>query len=196
MSPQRSASLTDVLDRIEENTEGERITIDDLRRALGGRSFGPLFMIAALLAILPTGAIPGMSLLTGFIMLVLSAELLFTPDRIWLPGFVGKRSLPRQKVVNSLRKGRDRAERLSRLVRPRMEFMLKPPLLQIVAVGGIIAALTMFPLALVPFGAFPASVPLLVVGAGLTARDGLVLAVGLVLLAIGTGIAVYIFRFV
>lgn len=188
-------SLTGLFDRVEENTDGDAVTVDELLHALGRRSFGPLFILVSLLAILPTGAIPGMSVLTGLVMLILSAQLLFGSDRIWLPGFVTRRSIGRERLVNSLDKARGPAERFSRILKPRLDFFFNPPFLQVVAAGCLLLSLTMFPLAVLPFGAFPASLSLIAIGAGLTVRDGLLIAAGVVMMLIGLGLTVYLWPF-
>ncbi|WP_420394319.1 exopolysaccharide biosynthesis protein [Acuticoccus sp.] len=187
--------LVSLLDRIKAETEGDTVSMGDIVEAVGRRSFGPLFIVTSLLAILPTGAIPGMSVLTGTIMLFLSVQLLFGANRVWLPGFVEKRGLPRDKLVESLDKVRPRVEAVGRYVGPRLEVLLNPPVFQLVAIVGVLVSLSMYPLAVVPFGAFPAGVSLLVIGLGLTVRDGLVIAIGLVVAAVGLAAAWYLWPY-
>ena len=187
--------LVGLIDRIKDNTDGDEVSIGALVEAVGRRAFGPLFIITSLIAILPTGAIPGMSVLTGTIMLLLSVQLLLGSQRIWLPDFVSKRAMPRDRLISSLDRIRPRAETIGRYVGPRMSFFLHPPFFQMVAVAGIIVSLSMYPLAVVPFGAFPAGLSLLVIGLGLTVRDGLLIASGIVIGAIGLAIAYVAFPF-
>ena len=52
------------------------------------------------------------------------------------------------------------------------------------AVAGILISVSMFPLALVPFGAFPAGLSMLLIGLALTVRDGVLAILGI---AIGAG---------
>lgn len=187
--------LVDLLDRLKDNLDGDTITMGDIVEAVGRRSFGPLFIIVSLLAILPTGAIPGMSILTGTIMLFLSVQLLFGANRVWLPGFVERRGLPRERLETSIEKMRPRADTIDRFVRPRLKALLNPPFIQLVAFGGVIVSLSMYPLALVPFGAFPAGLSLLVIGLGLAARDGLLIAFGIVLGIVGLVAAWFLWPF-
>lgn len=189
MAQDTTEDLVSLIDRIKDNTEGDDVSVDQLVEAVGRRTFGPLFIVTSLIAILPTGMIPGMSILTGTIMLILSTQLLFGSSRVWMPDFIGKRTMPREKLVSSLDKMRPRAERISRYIGPRMSFFLHPPFLQMVAVAGILVSLSMYPLAVVPFGAFPAGLSLLVIGLGLSVRDGLLIAVGIAVGAIGLAVA-------
>lgn len=188
-----STSLVDLLDEVVDGTEDqEEVSVDDLLKVLGQSSFGPLFAVVALLAILPTGAIPGMGILTGTLMLILSIQLLIGHDHIWLPEVLRKRAIPRDTLKSSLERARPTVKRLSRFIRPRLQMMVNPPLIQLVAAVGIIVSLTMYPLALVPFGALPAGLSLLVLGAGLSVRDGVLLIVAL---AIGAGAVASVYFF-
>lgn len=170
-------NLVSLLDEIVDGTDGDTVTIDDILGVLGRASFGPLFVIVSLVAVLPTGAIPGMSVLTGTIMLILSLQLLFNQERIWLPKVLTRRGMPREQLVDGLEKARGKVKTLSRFIGPRLTALVQPPLIQLVALAGVIVSLTMFPLALVPFGAFPAGLTLMVMGMGLAVRDGVLLLI-------------------
>ncbi|MEO1103221.1 MAG: exopolysaccharide biosynthesis protein [Devosia sp.] len=184
--------LVDLLDRIKEKTDGEEVSIGELVEALGRRAFGSLIVITALIAVLPTGAIPGMSILTGTIMLLLSVQILIGRNRIWLPKVLTERAMPRSKLISGIDRIHHTAERVDRLLGPRLTALVEPPFVQAVAAIGILVSLSMYPLALVPFGAFPAGLSLLVIGLGLAVRDGLLIALGLSLAILG-GVAVYWF---
>lgn len=181
-------SLTELFDRIRADTEGEQVAVGDLLELFGQRAYGPMFAIVSLLALLPTGAIPGMSALTGAIMTLLSVQLMFGRS-IWLPNVITKRTIDRDTLMRSLDKAQGMAERISKVIRPRFEVMANPPLINILGGLSVLISLSMFPLVLVPFGAFPAGLSLLVVGLGLTARDGLLLASGLVIGVVGVTVA-------
>ena len=187
--------LVGLIDRIKDKTEGDEVSVDDLVKATGRRAFGPLFIITSLLAILPTGMIPGMSVLTGTIMLLLSVQLLFGSRQIWIPDVIGRRSIPRDKLVSSLDDIRPRAERIGKYIGPRLSFFLQPPFHQMVALAGVIVSLSMYPLAVVPFGAFPAGLSLLMIGLGLAVRDGLLIALGIASGAVGLAIAFIVWPF-
>ena len=177
--------LVAMIDRLEQETEGDEVSIGAMVEAIGQRAFGSLFVLTSLLAILPTGAIPGMSILTGTVMLILSVQLLLGQDKVWLPGVLEKRTIPRDKLVSSLDAARGWAGTIGKVSGPRLTALVRPPVLQLVAVVAIVLSLSMYPLALVPFGAFPAGLALLVFGVGLMTRDGLLIAFGIAIGALG-----------
>ena len=191
----QSQDLAALLSAIEDDTSGEKVSVGDVVQSLGRRAFGSLFVITSLVAVLPTGAIPGMSILTGTVMLLLSVQLLFGARQIWLPQFIMTRAIGRDRLVASLHKGQSWADRIDRFIGPRLEFMLAPPFHQLIGLSGIVVSLSMYPLAVVPFGAFPAGLSLLVIGLGLMVRDGLLLILGILIGVVGLLVAYVAFPF-
>jgi len=177
--------VTELADRVEERTEGETVTVGELVGAIGRRAFGPLLILASLIALLPTGAIPGMSFVTGAIMLLVSVQLLFGADRVWIPRTMARWEMRRERLVGSLDSVRKWDKRLRFLVERRFEVLLRPPFVNLVALAGVILSLSNFLLGPLPFGSFPAGVAFIVIGTGLTAKDGLLVAVGIVIGAAG-----------
>jgi hypothetical protein len=172
-------NLADLLEKIEGCASGGEIALADVKEAFGRRSFGPLLMIVGLLSVLPTGLIPGMGYATATLMIVLFAGVLFAMKEVWLPGFLMRRSIGKDRVEREVERLRPWAERIDRISRPRLEALLKPPLLQVVALAGIIMAATMYPLGPFPFGAFPGGGASILIGLALTTGDGLFALAGL-----------------
>jgi hypothetical protein len=173
-----------LIDRIEARTSGDTVTIGDVIAALGRRAFGPILVLASLIALLPTGAIPGMSFVTGAIMLLVCVQLLVGADRIWIPGVLARRGVDRRQLLSGLERLRHERKTLRRICRPRWEIMLRPPFVNLVAAAGIVLSLSNFLLGPLPFGSFPAGIAFIVIGLALTVRDGLLIAVGI---ALGVG---------
>ena len=182
------ADLRTLIGKIRCDTDGATVSLRDLKDALGNRAFGPLFVMVALIAILPTGAIPGVSIITGSVMLLLSAQLLLGATTIWLPKSLEERAIPRDKLLSSVDKAEPFAARVDRWIRPRLTKLVRPPFVQLMAVAGILISVSMFPLALVPFGAFPAGLSMLLIGLALAVRDGVLAILGI---AIGAGALIF-----
>lgn len=62
--------------------------------------------------------------------------------------------------------------------------MLAPPIAQVIALGAIIMALSMFPLALLPFAVAVPGTAVLLLGVSLVTQDGLIAILGLGVAAI------------
>lgn len=177
-------SLKAVAEQLEEAGEGETVSFSDLLGVFGQRSFGPLLLVPALIAVGPTGAIPGMSLLTGAIIIVVAGQLLLQRDQPWLPKRLTSVSFSRDKVSFAMAKAKPYLGRIDGLLMPRLKFMLVPPAAQGIALGAILMALSMFPLALLPFAVAVPGTAVLLLGVSLVTQDGLIAILGLGIAAV------------
>lgn len=178
-------NLVGLLEKIgASSTEGE-VSLADVREAIGRRSFGPLLMIVGLLSVLPTGLIPGMGYATATLMIVLFTGVLVGKREVWLPAFLKRRRIGRERVEREVERLRPWAARLDKVSRQRLSALLKPPLLQVLALAGIFMAATMYPLGPFPFGAFPAGGASILIGIALTTGDGAFALAGLAAGALG-----------
>lgn len=175
-------NLTSVLDQLaQKKGQEDSISISDLLIAFNSRVYGPLILIAALLAIAPTGAIPGMSMLTGLIIFTLSAQLLVRRPHPWLPRRLREFKFARTKLDKTIVFLRPYTDKIDRYVKPRLPLLFKPPILQLSALICMLLSLLFFPLALLPFAVMLPAFPILIIALGLTSRDGIFLLSGLVL---------------
>jgi hypothetical protein len=180
-----SSDPMELFDRLEEVSTGETVTIGELVRAAGKQAFGSVLILASLIALLPTGAIPGMSFVTGAIMLLVSVQLLLGADRVWLPKALARREVSRESLLSGLGRIRRWKRFLRATVRKRFEILLRPPFVNLVALAGVVLSLSNFVLGPLPFGSFPAGIAFIVIGIGLTARDGVWVAAGIALGLVG-----------
>lgn len=184
--------LSGLLERMRNDSSGEEPSVGDILGAVGTRAYGPLLFVPAIIALAPTGAIPGMSMLTGSLILAISLQMLFGRDQIWMPQRLLAFSVPRERLENAIDFIRPYAERVDRLVHPRQTWLAKFPFTRMIAVICGILAISMFPLAFVPFGAALPSGAIVLFSLGLVIRDGYVVIAGLILAAFATWFIVYL----
>ncbi len=189
----QSDTLTGVLSEISSSTEGSKVTFADILQALDQRSYGPILLLPALIAVAPTGAIPGMSIVTGSIILAISVQLLLGRKSPWLPNRFGSFSFSRDRLVSVIDKSRIYTQWIDNILRPRMTVLVSFPANRIVALVCMVMALTMFPLALLPFAVAIPGTSIALLALGLTARDGLVVILGFICSAAALAVLVYWF---
>src|SRR5690606_15941015 len=74
---EQPSSLVEVLDRLEEAArEQSDIALGAILEAVGRRSFGPLLLVAGLIALSPLSGIPGMPTTVGVLVLIIAVQLL------------------------------------------------------------------------------------------------------------------------
>ncbi len=183
-------SLPAILERLVETSDGDKTTVGTLVKAFGSRTFGPLLLIPAVIAVAPTGAIPGMSIVTGAIILAVSLQMLAGRDHVWLPERALSFEVPRDRLKEAVRAARPWARRINRVISERLTVLTRRPFSLAVPLVCAALALAMFPLALVPFAVAIPGTAVAFLAIGLTFRDGLFIAIGYGL-ALATGYALH-----
>ena len=173
--------LDRLTDRINADPTPEALTVGEIVDAVGRRSYGPLLLIIGLFAISPITAIPGLTWLSSLLILLIAAQMAVGMPRPWLPGALLKVKLPRQSFLDFIEKVRPRAEKLERggWLKTRLAWLSEPPLVNVVALAIIAAALITIPLALMPLAPLAPGLAIVLFGLGMTARDGLWLLIGM-----------------
>ncbi|GAB2713377.1 exopolysaccharide biosynthesis protein [Halomonas garicola] len=178
-----TANLTELLallERIERHNPN--ISVDDVLAAIGRRSFGPMLLIAGLITLAPLiGDIPGMPTLMALLVLLTAGQLLAGRKRFWLPGWLVRRSISREKFDKVLPYMKKPARWVDKLLRVRLPWLTGYWGSRLTALAGIAIALAMPPMEFIPFTANGAGLALALLGLGLVARDGLVLLIGFTL---------------
>ncbi len=184
MTNSEDYDIGEVLSQLAEAGDGESVSFGDVLNNFGQRVFGPMLMVPAFLAVAPTGAIPGKSILTGSVIAVIAMQLLFMRSQPWLPSKLMEASISQDTLARSVERADPYAQRLDAYLRPRLTWLAKPPFQQIQAAICIVMAVSMFPLALLPFAVAIPGTAVLLIGIGLTTHDGYFTLSGLLLAAL------------
>lgn len=192
--PPPPMGLEELLDRLSE-VKGERgeISIGGLVEAVGRRSFGPLLLLAGLIAVSPMSGIPGMPTTIAVIVCLVSVQFLLGRRHFWLPRWVQERHVSQERFCRAVHLLRRPAKVADRWFRPRLEVLTHEAGIHAVALLSLVIAATMPPLEVVPFAATSAGLALTAFGLSLIARDGLVALVALVLTGGVAALVVYSF---
>jgi len=166
-------NLQTLLDSLIEQTTGDQVNIEDLLNAVGRRAFGPLLLLLGFIAISPLTIVPGTSWLVAFVTLLIAGQVALGQERPWLPKKALGVAFPREALIKGVEAVKRPARRIDALLKPRIGFLTEPPFVQIIALVTMLAALITFPLGLVPFGPILPGLAIMLIGLGLTARDGI-----------------------
>lgn len=157
-----------------DRTDDGQVAVRDLLDAFGSRALGPIALLCGLIVILPPiGMIPGVPAVVGLFLLLFSVQFIFGKKRIWLPGFVSKRSFEHDKLEKARDKSIKWLSRLDSLFKPRLKSLTNGVMERVAAVIISILALTMIPLELVPGAVAVPGWAVLFFGVALMAKDGL-----------------------
>lgn len=181
----KSMGLTDVLERVHSQTGGEDLTVADVVEALENRGFGPLLLGASLLTVLPTGAIPGVPTVTAVLVVLIAVQMIAGRSRPWLPRRVETRSIKQRKFELALEKVKPYTRKFDALLKSRLTWMTGPIAIRVVAGCCVGLAVSMPPLEVVPFASGPPAFAIAMMAVGISAEDGLVVAIGLATAVVG-----------
>lgn len=146
-------SLHALLDVIEKDTVNvSRVSLGEIMESVGSRSFGPLLLIAGLVTVTPViGDIPGVPVMMGLLVLLTALQLLCGRKHFWLPQWLLKRSVKRQKICKMLSWLRKPAARIDSVLHHRLPALTHGPGVAMIALATIAIALVMPAMELVPF---------------------------------------------
>lgn len=168
------------LERMEQ--DAQRVSVDDVVQAVGRRSFGPLLLVTGLITLAPIiGDIPGMPTLMALLVLLVSGQLLAGRETFWLPNWMLKRSISRNKFDKGIYYLKKPARWIDGLLRVRLPWLTGYIGIRVTAFVCLLIALAMPPMEFIPFSANGAGLALSLLGLGLVARDGAALVLGFAL---------------
>lgn len=176
-------TLTQTLETIKDDTSGEKISVGDLVEALNSRGYGPLLIGPALIAILPTGAIPGVPAICALLIIFVSIQILIGRSRPWLPKKLKNFSFQREKFMDALDKAKPYTQKIDRLIHPRLTFLIKDEIKPVIAVICILLSLAIMIIGFVPFLAALPATAIVLLGLGLSGHDGLLMVLALIVAA-------------
>jgi hypothetical protein len=157
-----------------------RVSIGDLIDALGSRSFGPLLLVPSLILITPLSGIPGGPTIGAIVIVLVATQLLFGRSTVWMPAFVRNRTLRRERVRSIAERLQPAARVIDRITGRRMTFLTRRPFNFLLVAPCIALALAMPPLEFVPMSSTILASGVFVLALSLTAQDGLLGFVSLV----------------
>ena len=167
-----SALLRDFLD----TKTGERVHLGALRDALGDRGFGVLLFIFALPNLVPI-SVPMLSAVLGLPLVLLAAQLTYGRREPWLPDWITNRSFPREGFDAVMRRALPSVERIERLLRPRLTWLLS--WIGERLVGAAILTLALILTLPIPFANWLPAFGIAVIGLAIVEKDGVAVLAGL-----------------
>ena len=197
MSTAREFSgLCPLLDDIEKSGEKQDgLSMSDLLGILGQSSFGPLMLIPALFVISPFSALAGFDSVMGVLIALVAVQMLFGRKHTWLPKKILGLKIGKGKLRKILSFLRPVARWTDKIVHPRLQRLTRAPFSRVIAALCAIIGLTMPPLEAIPFSNTAGATVVSFLSLGLTVRDGVLIAIALVLLVIALAGGAYYFLF-
>lgn len=193
--------LTSLLDVLQGKIDSDRsnggdaqsVTVEEVMELIGRRAYGPLLLIIGLISISPATAIPLATSIFATITLLIGVQMLLHKERPWMPKAALRMKLDERKLAKFIKSARPTAGAVDKVIKPRLQFLAKPPGAYLMALVVVLAALATYPLSLIPVAPLAPGLTVVLVGLGLTAKDGLLLGLGAIILLGAVGLLVWRF---
>ena len=173
--------LERVIDSIAElGKKQEKVSVSDIQKEVGQRSFGPFLFVPAIFEISPVGGIPGVPTLIALIVVITAAQMLFGRRHFWLPDFIARRSVKGKRIEPAMQKIRPVVQLVDKGLRPRLQRITKKPWNRAVAGLCILCAIIVPPLEVIAFASTGPFAAIALIGLGLMGRDGVFVWLGVI----------------
>lgn len=178
-APEDVTKTSDVLLGFAQHFPNDRISLGDLNRALGNRSFGILILALSLPNALPVPGIPGVSTIFGAAIIFVALQMVLLRPNVWMPEKMSQTNFSRTYFLTLIEKALPYLHKLEKPLRPRLHALTTPLAERFVGLAVILmAGLLSLP---IPLGNFLPAITMCVLAIGLIERDGLFLVLGFVL---------------
>lgn len=175
-------ALTKQIEGLADRTE--TVSVETVWTRIGKRSFGAVLLVPSLIALTPAGGIPSLPSILALIVLLISAQILFGREKLWLPGFLLRRSVSSDRLKKSLGYVHPVARWVDKAIRPRLTILTGNNFSYAIAIVCILLAFAVPPLEPFPFAGTPIWITFALFGLALVAQDGI-----LVILAMLTSLS-------
>ncbi|NJK90879.1 MAG: exopolysaccharide biosynthesis protein [Blastochloris sp.] len=167
----RALSLSDIFQRMEEESHEHPITIRRMLHHLSGRGYPAVIALFSLPAMLPVVAVP-----LGFVLFFSGMRMAFG-RHLWVPSRIQDYRVPDHRIKEIVREASRLCRWIERFLKPRHSRICLHPWSHR-AHGFLVACLgILLPLPL-PFTNWLYAIPIVLIGLGLMENDGLVLLLG------------------
>lgn len=192
MDKKKLTNLEQLLDLIEEaSKERDDISFGIILDSIGSRSFGPLLLFAGVMTVI--GDIPGMAMVTSFIVLLTSGQLVLGKKHFWFPYLIRKQSISHQTLCKILKALRPAARFIDRWIKPRLQIFMGRAGIYLIAITSTAIALVTPLLQVIPFTTNITGLAITAFGLGMISHDGLWVLFALILTAGTFGLMIYSF---
>ena len=184
-------NITEVLEKVEDKVDSEWLSLGQLVDTFEHRGFGPLLLTAALIIVLPSGGIPGLPTIIGIAIFLLAGQIIFGRSSPWIPNRLRKLKLKKETFDKGIDKIKPLTRKIDYIIKPRLKYLASGVAARCIAVVCLVLASLLPFTEVIPFSDIIPGSALGLLGLGLTARDGVVIILGLIVAVAAVGFISY-----
>lgn len=174
-SPPRRLSV--IFRQLSEEAAGP-VSVEQIRDALGDRSFAAMLALFSILNLLPFP--PGTTLILGPPLVIVALQMALGQSRVWLPQFVLRKSISRERFQGLVKRHLPKLLKLETFVQPRYWPFANRDRDELI-IGWLALVLALAVTVPIPLGNWFPALSILLIALALSERDGILFYVGLFL---------------
>lgn len=165
--------LRDVLSRLRAAPNGDAVSVQNIVARIGDNSFATALLIVSLIMVTPLSGIPGAPTTGAALIFLIVGQWIAGRKHLWLPDFLMRRSIDRDRFERGLRWLDRPAGFIDRHTRPRLKLLSHRPLRWVPQTAILLIVATWPFLELLPFFTTVCAVGVALLAFGLMTFDGL-----------------------
>lgn len=166
---------------------GKTVSVQDVMDEFGDRTITPFILLIAVLLVSPLSGIPGMPTLAASIIVIMAVQALSGRRRLWLPGFLLRRTIASNKLRKAVSWLRKPCAFLDRHSHQRLKFLTHGPMRWITLALCVVIPLGWPPLEVLPMVSSIGGGTVALLAYGLFTRDGVYVLLGYVMIGLTAG---------
>ncbi|MCV2892504.1 exopolysaccharide biosynthesis protein [Lentibacter sp. XHP0401] len=191
MMVSESRTLSNLLDALEDAGSGETVSLSDVLKEIGSRSFAALILVPSLILISPLSGVLGLPTIGAAIMFLVALQKLLRRPHIWLPDVLKRRKVQSKRLLKATSWLRPVANWGDKHTHKRLRWLTTEPanLLALLVIMAICLVIPM--LEVLPFVTSVFAVAISLFSVGFLARDGLFTLLGYTQVVLSFGVVRY-----
>ncbi len=178
MTGTQTKSISALLQKVIDESDGDKIEVREVIDTLGARGFGPLLLFPAVITLLPTGALPLVQAICGFLIICLSLQIALGRKNPWLPERLKDAGLSREKFETAFEKKKKLIGKIDGLLAKRLKSLTRETNQRVTGAVISLLALGMIVIGFIPFAPDLFVLPILFFALGYMTQDGLFVLLG------------------
>ena len=176
--------ISDVVEKLEEATGSSDMTLGEVLEEFGEAAYSSVILCIAIMLVSPLSGVPGFSSACGLAFFLIASQAAVARPSIWIPKKLGGLCLSSHKAEKAVARIRKVAGWIDERSKARLAVLVAPPMSRVLYAVCAFAGICMPFMELIPMTSSLLGLAVALIAAGLLTRDGLISAVGLVIMPV------------
>lgn len=182
----------EVVEQLESLAGDSDVTLGRVVESFGRSSFLAVLLVPSLLVVSPLSGVPLFSSVCGISIVFITTQILLRRDHLWLPERLKRLHVSGERLHAATGRLKSIANWLDSHSRPRLRYLISPPMSVFALTICLIAGAMMPVLELVPFSSSLLGAMVSLIAVGLLVGDGIFVACGFIFGVVASSVPIFV----